>query len=35
MEAQDDRSRINHYLNADNIYADPTLKARLAEGIAR
>lgn len=35
MDTEDSMSRINHQLNADNIYANPTLKEKLAEGIVR
>ncbi len=35
MDVDDTKSRINHHLNADNIYANPALKEKLAEGIAR
>ena len=34
MDQSDTVHRINHFLNADNLYANPELKEKLAEGIA-
>lgn len=34
-DVDDAKSRINHHLNADNIYANAALKEKLAVGIAR
>ncbi len=32
VAVEDDHPQINHHLNADNVYADPTLKEKLVRG---